>query len=573
MSRRYLIWEGGGQRLFAMAAVARRGGVRRTSPSLRTSSSTSCYSRRRRPALPYQQQQGRLRFGHKYAALTTFEQDERDVKPEEASASSPSPSSSEYLSAVPTNLLPKLLCLADLREKVRLRGGEKGNAETGEVPQHTLAEHARGLANWSRCLEKGTLPLLAEEEADQLQEKGSKPWPSEPARTMILAAFARLKLPQLSARFPQIHRAAVAAVLEAVIEYERAVAGVEDEAGGEDGAAAEQQESQGAKSEKAGAPPSGREADPKYQRWLAAKRAKEGGGRGGGPGGPSASAGETALPGEEGGEGWWSGVEAAAAEAGADERALKSAVSVARSLVRKWEPAVSSLNTAAAAFSFVDVLLGGRTSSFDVSDGASVWRRKGWDKLDSFRENLERSKPLRDLVRSLGRGAGWGPLRRSPVQHLDLDRGRDGLLRSILEQQETRGLCRSDDLARMLPSEACLLAKGRTTAVAKRLFFSKFVQQSLLSYERDGWHQQPTRVPNPLVREVRPTADRGPILLCVDTSGSMRGVREKVAKALVLECMRAAKEQERGCFVYCFSGPRDVRELELSVDAEGSVDR
>ena len=78
-------------------------------------------------------------------------------------------------------------------------------------------------------------------------------------------------------------------------------------------------------------------------------------------------------------------------------------------------------------------------------------------------------------------------------RRLDLDLGRDGLLRSILDQQETRGLCRSDDLARMLPSEACLLAKGRTTAVAKRLFFSKFVQQSLLSYERDGWHQQPTR--------------------------------------------------------------------------------
>lgn len=27
-------------------------------------------------------------------------------------------------------------------------------------------------------------------------------------------------------------------------------------------------------------------------------------------------------------------------------------------------------------------------------------------------------------------------------------------------------------------------------------------------------------------REIRPTADRGPILLCVDTSGSMRGPRE-----------------------------------------------
>jgi hypothetical protein len=44
-------------------------------------------------------------------------------------------------------------------------------------------------------------------------------------------------------------------------------------------------------------------------------------------------------------------------------------------------------------------------------------------------------------------------------------------------------------------------------------------------------------------REIRPTADRGPILLCCDTSGSMRGPRETVAKALALECMRAARAQ------------------------------
>lgn len=40
------------------------------------------------------------------------------------------------------------------------------------------------------------------------------------------------------------------------------------------------------------------------------------------------------------------------------------------------------------------------------------------------------------------------------------------------------------------------------------------------------WHVQI----NPDRREIRPTADRGPILLCVDTSGSMRGARETVAK-------------------------------------------
>ena len=40
--------------------------------------------------------------------------------------------------------------------------------------------------------------------------------------------------------------------------------------------------------------------------------------------------------------------------------------------------------------------------------------------------------------------------------------------------------------------------------------------------------------------------------------GSMRGPRETVAKALALECMRAAKAQERGCFVFAFAGPQEV---------------
>lgn len=52
--------------------------------------------------------------------------------------------------------------------------------------------------------------------------------------------------------------------------------------------------------------------------------------------------------------------------------------------------------------------------------------------------------------------------------------------------------------------------------------------------------------------EIRPAAELGPIILCLDTSGSMRGARETVAKALTLECMRGAHRQRRKCFVYAF---------------------
>jgi len=56
-------------------------------------------------------------------------------------------------------------------------------------------------------------------------------------------------------------------------------------------------------------------------------------------------------------------------------------------------------------------------------------------------------------------------------------------------------------------------------------------------------------------QEVRPAAEMGPIILCLDTSGSMRGAREVVAKALALECMRGAHRQQRPCYLYAFSGP------------------
>lgn len=49
-------------------------------------------------------------------------------------------------------------------------------------------------------------------------------------------------------------------------------------------------------------------------------------------------------------------------------------------------------------------------------------------------------------------------------------------------------------------------------------------------------------------------------------TGSMYGAREVVAKALTLECMRGAHRQQRQCYVYAFSGPGDVMELELSID-------
>ena len=55
---------------------------------------------------------------------------------------------------------------------------------------------------------------------------------------------------------------------------------------------------------------------------------------------------------------------------------------------------------------------------------------------------------------------------------------------------------------------------------SKLLFYGKLAEKALQTYERDGWGEFPTQIVVER-REIRPTADRGPILLCVDTSGDI----------------------------------------------------
>ena len=153
----------------------------------------------------------------------------------------------------------------------------------------------------------------------------------------------------------------------------------------------------------------------------------------------------------------------------------------------QWEPAVENLDAADKAFSGLDDLMDGPTG-FDTSQG--LWAQRGWKELDALRKKLAELKELRDLVRELGRGSGKGPLKRGRA-HVGANKRPQGVTRSPLEPAETRGLTRSGDLSSMLPSEAALLAgPGRCRLLVKQ----RLAERTLLTYERSGWNEEPTRI-------------------------------------------------------------------------------
>jgi uncharacterized protein with von Willebrand factor type A (vWA) domain len=127
-------------------------------------------------------------------------------------------------------------------------------------------------------------------------------------------------------------------------------------------------------------------------------------------------------------------------------------------------------------------------------------------------------------------------------------------------------------MARMLPSEAMLLTHRRLRLV----WHARHAERSLLTYEEDDrmrevvHERMPVWQPRPRCMPDR-RMEAGPMLICVDTSGSMQGGPEAVAKAVVLEAMRTAHAQQRACHVFAFGGPGEIIELEFGMDMAGIV--
>jgi uncharacterized protein with von Willebrand factor type A (vWA) domain len=107
--------------------------------------------------------------------------------------------------------------------------------------------------------------------------------------------------------------------------------------------------------------------------------------------------------------------------------------------------------------------------------------------------------------------------------------------------------------------------------VFRKLWKAKFIERSLACYQVKGIAQR-RKISEEWVEEeqvVRKKLERGPIIVCLDTSGSMHGVPETVAKAITLEAMRLAHAEGRDCLLYAFSGLGDVTEHDLDLSPAG----
>ena len=238
----------------------------------------------------------------------------------------------------------------------------------------------------------------------------------------------------------------------------------------------------------------------------------------------------------------------------------------------EWEPMAHEIREMLLVFGDIGDLV--KFNRWDLTRG--LLHSGAWQELLRIRKLLEQLPELREMVKKLGRARQTDvpDLSSAPeVQVMEqaitaVTEWRDIRLPDLPAQ--TRGIERSGRVSRMLPSEAVLLPHPRL----RLIWFARHAERTLLTYEDNDTLREPVAVQRETWRPAtRPQPARklemGPLILCVDTSGSMQGAAEQVAKALVLEAMRIAQAQTRACYVYAFSGPDEVIERELALDLPG----
>ncbi|HEU5295578.1 MAG TPA: VWA domain-containing protein [Burkholderiaceae bacterium] len=193
---------------------------------------------------------------------------------------------------------------------------------------------------------------------------------------------------------------------------------------------------------------------------------------------------------------------------------------------------------------------------------------RSWAAARRASEWLRQLPELAALMRRLGRSerAVAVPPRAAPR------RANTGAPPQALRAIETRlpdapgeitGVRFSSRPERMLAGEAVMLHHP----VLRKLWRARHAEARLLSWETEAvltdWRLDPRAArPQPATPEAE-ALERGPIIVCLDTSGSMRGAPENIAKATVIAALRAAHEARRGCKLIAFGGPDEVIERDL----------
>lgn len=162
-------------------------------------------------------------------------------------------------------------------------------------------------------------------------------------------------------------------------------------------------------------------------------------------------------------------------------------------------------------------------------------------------EFLKKHKGIQDIAEKLGRMASEVDADEdSQAKYEEMQLIEE---KSDLATDDIVGVHEGDDLNKLLPNETLFLTHPELEVI----FYKHLIDKRLMNYRMQGKSRKLRKVTTTKVASKQQQLDKGPFIVCIDASGSMRGFPEQSAKAMAYALMQIALAENRDCYVIIFS--------------------
>jgi len=184
-----------------------------------------------------------------------------------------------------------------------------------------------------------------------------------------------------------------------------------------------------------------------------------------------------------------------------------------------------------------------------------LWQDTSFDLLQHYSELLEDEQSVKKLAEMLG-----------SMREAEIEIEEEAFEKTIIRQEwkvdesaksEIVGVHESDDLSHLLSSEVGLMSDEDT----ELLFLKKYADKNLLTFRYEDRRLVPSQDQTVEVHQRVRQKEKGPFIVCVDTSESMTGRPEQIAKVLCLGILKMSMRENRRAYLINFS--RGIKTLDL----------
>ncbi|MEM9887906.1 MAG: VWA domain-containing protein [Bacteroidota bacterium] len=176
-----------------------------------------------------------------------------------------------------------------------------------------------------------------------------------------------------------------------------------------------------------------------------------------------------------------------------------------------------------------------------------LWQSTSFDLIKQYDSLLKNEKSIQELADLLGK-----------MREAEIEMEEETFERTIIRQQwvvdeeaksEIVGVQESDNLSHIISSEVALLSDADT----ETLFLKKYVDKNLLTFRYEDRKLVKNEDYMTEIHQKVKQKEKGPFIICVDTSESMMGRPEQIAKVLCLGILKMAAKDNRRAYLINFS--------------------